>query len=425
MQKKKMILALAGLLCLTGCGATQDSGEAPASAPGASPSEVSDESNSAESALTLEDLEQIPMAGTGEWVEAPDGTKWYKNTGTFYDTFDTVTQLIAYTKDEEEFNQLFEIAHEEFERLHRLYDNYETYPGVTNLTTLNTQASEKPVAVEEDLFSLLQFSVEQYDKTLGFVNVAMGAPLALWHDAREAAGEEHDHEKTENKTDDNGASATSEAPIEVPASSELEGELPDAAALEAAGQHMDIHNLVLDTEEHTVFFKDPMLKLDAGAVAKGYATEIVAKKLMDAGLAHGIISAGGNVKTIGDPVTGKDSWTVGISHPRPEEADIIAKVSVQGTSSMVTSGDYQRYFTVEGKRYHHIIDPRTLMPATPWTSVSVKTQDSGLADVLSTAFFIANREEADQILQNYANVAIDVLWVDQEMHVQSTPGLGQ
>lgn len=449
MLKKRIAVALAAMLCLSGCAATPagsgvgaseevsagtDGKGAESAAPdGAASAEETAErgEGSQENALTLEELQKMPMAGTGEWVEASDGSKWFKNTGTFYDTFDTVTQLIAYTKTEEEFNRFFDLAHQEFQRLHRLYDNYQTYPGVTNLTTLNEEAGKAPVPVEEDLYSLLQFSVDQYEKTLGFVNVAMGAPLALWHDAREAAGSEESEEggasapETGKAAGSQSAAGDASTPkggvLKVPAASELEGELPDRKALEEAAKHANIADLVLDEKQKTVFFKDPLLKLDAGSVAKGYATERVAQKLVEAGLAHGIISAGGNVKTIGTPVTGKEHWTVGISHPRPEQGQIIAKVSVEGTSSMVTSGDYQRYFTVDGKRYHHIIDPRTLMPAEPWISVSVQTEDSGLADVLSTAFFIASREEAEQILKNYADTPIDVIWVDAHFAVSSTP----
>ena len=147
--------------------------------------------------LTTEALEKMPLTGQGTWVDGEDGTKWYKNTGTFYDAFDTMIQFVAYTKDEKEFDRYFTLCRTEFERLHKLYDNYKEYEGVSNLMTLNKTAAQAPVAVEDDLFSMLAFSKENYAKTLGKVNIAMGATLTLWHDTREAAiaeQEEHEHD---------------------------------------------------------------------------------------------------------------------------------------------------------------------------------------------------------------------------------------
>ncbi len=359
--------------------------------------------------LTTEALEKMPLTGQGTWVDGEDGTKWYKNTGTFYDAFDTMIQFVAYTKDEKEFDRYFTLCRTEFERLHKLYDNYKEYDGVTNLMTLNKTAAQAPVAVEDDLFSMLAFSKENYAKTLGKVNIAMGATLTLWHDTREAAiAEQEEHEHDASHSD-----ATSHAPIT----------LPTKAALEASAKHRNINDLVLDPKKKTVYFKDPDLKLDAGAVAKGYATECIAKKLMEAGFAHGLISAGGNVKVIGTPIDGRATWNVGIMHPRSDNQDIIAKAAVKANTSMVTSGDYQRCFELNGVRYAHIIDPQTLYPATAYSSVTVRTADSGLADLLSTAFFIATPEEAQKILENYKDAGVEVLWVDQNMHVNATPGM--
>ena len=98
--------------------------------------------------LTTEALEKMPLTGQGTWVGGEDGTKWYKNTGTFYDAFDTMIQFVAYTKDEKEFDRYFTLCRTEFERLHKLYDNYKEYEGVTNLMTLNKTAAQAPVAVD-------------------------------------------------------------------------------------------------------------------------------------------------------------------------------------------------------------------------------------------------------------------------------------
>lgn len=400
MKTKKKLLALGlALSMLVGCGngtvGDSNSLEAQASSEAAS-----SQAESGQGTLSKEELQKMPFLGEGTWITGKDGEKWYKNKGSFYDAFDTVIQLTGYTKDEETFKRAFALCQSEFQRLHKLFDNYHEYDGVTNLMTLNRKASKAPVKVEDELFSLLQFSKDQYTKTLGKVNIAMGKTLAIWHDLREAVTAETEHTTT-------GTGKTIALPTE--------------AALKEANAHSNLDDLVLDEANKTVQLRDPELQLDAGAVAKGYATELVAKKLQAAGLEHGIISAGGNIKTIGSPVDDRAQWKVGIMHPRPEHKDVLATVLVSGDTAMVTSGDYQRYFELDGVRYAHIIDPETLYPAKRYTSVSIRTADSGLADYLSTAFFIADEKEAQQILANYKDAGVDVIWVDQHMNVTATP----
>lgn len=410
MKAKKKLLALGlALSMLVGCGngnvgefnrggSNSQEGQAP-SETGTSETGTS-QGESRQGMLTKEELQKMPFLDEGTWITGKNGEKWYKNKGTFYDAFDTVIQLTGYTKDEETFKQAFALCQSEFQRLHKLFDNYHEYDGVTNLMTLNRTASKAPVKVEEELFSLLRFSKDNYDKTLGKVNIAMGKPLAIWHDLRETVTAQHEHDPA-------GAGKTIA--------------LPTKEALEEANRHGNLDDLVLDEANKTVQIRDPELQLDAGAVAKGYATELVAKKLQAAGLEHGIISAGGNIKTIGSPVDDRAQWKVGIMHPRPEQKDVLATVLVSGDTAMVTSGDYQRYFELDGVRYAHIIDPETLFPAKRYTSVSIRTADSGLADYLSTALFIADENEAQQILAHYRDAGVDVVWVDQQMNVTATP----
>lgn len=394
MNSRKKVIAIAlALSLLAGC--TSPSAEKPKKT-GTQGEASSFSAGGQDQTLTKEDLEKLPFVGEGTWVSGKNGEKWYKNKGTFYGAFDTAIQLTAYTKDENSFKQIFTLCQNEFQRLHQLYDNYHEYQGVTNLMTLNRTATKAPVQVEDDLFALLQFSKENYTKTLGKVNIAMGKTLAIWHDLREAVSAAHEHAH-------DGAFA-----------------LPTKEALEEANRHSNLDDVILDATKKTVKIQDPDLALDAGAVAKGYATERVAETLKAAGLEHGIISAGGNIKTIGAPIDDRPQWKVGIMHPRPEKKDVLATVMVAGDTAMVTSGDYQRYFELDGVRYAHIIDPVTLYPAKQYTSVTIRTADSGLADFLSTAFFIANAEEAQQILANYADAGVEVIWVDQAMEVTAT-----
>ena len=133
------------------------------------------------------------------------------------------------------------------------------------------------------------------------------------------------------------------------------------------------------------------MRLDVGAVAKGYAAQLVADELTAQGYTSFVISAGGNVVTRGSAQDGH-SWQVGIQSP-DDAAQLLATVESRN-SAVVTSGGYQRYVEIDGVRYHHIIDPATLMPANYVKSATVLHADSGIADALSTACFLMHPEEA-------------------------------
>ena len=129
-----------------------------------------------------------------------------------------------------------------------------------------------------------------------------------------------------------------------------------------------------------------------------------------------MLNVGGNVCTRGTK-PGGEKWNIAIQSPNAGE-DNLCVVGLAG-QSLVTSGDYQRSYTVEGKSYHHIIDPDTLMPSAYWRSVSILCDDSGLADCLSTALFLLPLEEG-RILAEQCGA--EVMWVDADMNITQTPG---
>lgn len=302
---------------------------------------------------------------------------------TFLELFDTVTTIVGYAPTEEAFSATAEAIHDALEEYHQLFDIYNTYPGVVNLKTLNDTAGIAPVEVDGKIMELLTFCREVYDATSGKVNIAMGSVLQLWHEARESG-------------------------IADPANAKL----PEEGALEEAAKHTDLSQLILDEEAGTVFYADPEMSLDVGAIAKGYALEQVCKTAPE-GL---LISVGGNVRATGAKPDG-GSWVVGIQNPTGEEG-YLHTVEVEDIS-VVTSGDYQRYYTVDGVSYHHIIDPETLYPGRLWRAVTVLCPDSGLADGLSTALFLLPQEEGQALLDKFG---CEALWVDSENNLSYSPG---
>ena len=172
--------------------------------------------------------------------------------------------------------------------------------------------------------------------------------------------------------------------------------------------------VILDEEACTVFFADPALKLDVGAVAKGYAVEQVCRNA-PAGL---LVSVGGNVCGTGPKPDGS-SWVVGLQDPDGNGNLHTVYVEQQ---AVVTSGDYQRYYTVNGVQYHHIIDPATLMPGTKWRAVSILCADSGVGDVLSTALFLLDREAGQALLDQFD---AEAMWLDGDGNEYFSPGFSE
>ena len=181
--------------------------------------------------------------------------------------------------------------------------------------------------------------------------------------------------------------------------------------LQEASKHTDIEDLIIDTENNTVFLADPEMSLDVGAIAKGYAVEQIAKHLESKGITGYILNVGGNVRTIG--MADKEKWKVGIENSDIEDKEnpYIEYLKLSG-ESVVTSGSYQRFYVVDGKEYHHIIDPQTLMPGKKYLSVSVVTDDSGLGDAMSTALFIMDYEEGKKLVESTNDV--EAMWVLQD-----------
>ena len=312
--------------------------------------------------------------------KATEKTKFSKH---YFDYFDTMTTITAYTETEEEFNALCDEISSLLNEYHRLYTIYNRYENFTNLVTINdvTDGKHNVVKVDPKIIDLLVFAKEMYNTTDGKVNVAMGSVLKIWHNYR-------------NQGMDDPVNA----------------KLPPMDKLIEAQKHTDINNLIIDEENSTVYIADPEMTLDVGAIAKGYAVERICLYLEEKGVSDVLLNVGGNIRTIGFAGDENSPWKAGIENPDTENEDkpFIEYVELAG-ETIVTSGSYQRFYVVNGENYHHIIDPETLMPGTKYKSVSVITDNSGMADAFSTALFLMDYEEGKALVEKTEN--LEVMWV--------------
>ena len=164
-----------------------------------------------------------------------------------FDYFDTVTTIVGYASSQEEFDAVSAEVLRELGECHRLFTIYHRYEGLENLCNVNelVNGAHRVVKVDDRIIQMLKYAKEMYAKTGGLVNVAMGSVLSIWHDYREAGRDEP-----------------------------WAAELPPMDKLLAASEHMSIDDLVIDEEAGTVFLADPQMRLDVGAIAKGYAVEM-------------------------------------------------------------------------------------------------------------------------------------------------------
>lgn len=298
---------------------------------------------------------------------------------------DTLVSIRVYGHDPEELRTAVAAAYEEMHRIADLADRFPS-PGtsacnLSDVCRINEQAGIAPVRVDADTLAMLALAQTYHDLSAGAFDVTIGPLMDLW-------------------------GFTGRNP-----------QVPSPAAIAAALTLVDNSRLQVNAAEQTVYLQRGGMKLDLGAVAKGYATEKALQALVRHGIKKALIDAGGNIRVLGSNV--RDiPWRIGIKDPR--QAETMVAVLALEDAAAVTSGDYYRYFEADGHRYHHILDPRSGYPASDNRSVTVICKDAGLGDVLSTAFFVLKGEEAVALAEK---IGVDLFLMNAQGHILHTPAL--
>lgn len=308
----------------------------------------------------------------------------------FFDSFDTVTSISGYAANQKEFEQQTKLLQEKLQYYHRLFDIYHTYEGISNIKTINDAAGIEAVKVDKEIIELLKLGKDMYQKTEGRLHIAYGSVLSLWHDYRERGMEDP-----------------------------KQAVLPPEELLRERAVHTDISNLIVDEKASTVFLKEKEMSLDVGSIGKGYAVQRLAEYAEEIGMEHVLISVGGNVCAVGAKADGTP-WRIGIENPDLESSESYVGIVEMTGQTIVTSGDYQRFYLVNGKRYCHIINPETGMPSEYFPSVSVTAEDSGMADALSTALFNMELEEGLEFVESLPGV--EAFWILKDGGIRCSSG---
>lgn len=233
------------------------------------------------------------------------------------------------------------------------------------VSKINSEAGNKPVEVTEDLLIMLKTAKEYGRLTDGKFDITVAPVVDLWNF------------KSKDPT--------------VPPNNKIEKRL----------NLVNYKEININEDKKTVMLAKPGMKLELGGIAKGYIVDQAAAVLKEYDIESALINAGGNIRTVGTKPSG-DKWRIGIRNPRDtgeDSTDNYSNIIGIKETNVVTSGDYERYFREEDRRYHHILDPDTGYPARGLISVTIIADSSFKADILSTALFILGFEEAKAYIQ--------------------------
>ena len=266
--------------------------------------------------------------------------------------FGTLIDITLYGVSDEQATLAFQKMDGNFTYLHSAWSPWEAGSLSRTNSLIKTQ---KKFSIGPSIWPLIEKSTELSLKTDGLFNPAIGELINLW--------QIHKHEDPD---------------IKPPSDKEIQFLVKQNPTL----NDLKINGIKIHSE-------NPAVALNFGAFAKGYAIDLQMQILKDMGIKNAIINTGGDLKAIGSH--NERPWSIAIRHPRTDTW--LAKTETEGEESIFTSGDYERFYIYKGKRYHHILDPRTGYPAEDTQSVTVIHSDSGLADAAATALFVAGPEK--------------------------------
>lgn len=365
-----MALLAGAAIGLAGCGKKDDPKNTAPSAPSAVIAPVDDSAARHDAAMPAPHLRagELPPHG-------PDAA--YSRTAQSMGTRISVT---LWTDDEAAAAQATSAVFAEFDRVDR---SMTTWLPDSDVSKINAAAGTRPVAVSAEVLGLLQKSLSIGRASDGAFDITVGAFRGLW------------------KFDE-----------------DLDGSLPDPKAVAERRALVDYRDLIVDQAAGTAFLRRKGMSLTLGGIAKGYAVDRAVAILHDRGFVDFIVQAGGDLYVSGR--RGDRPWRVGVRDPRGAPDDSFALIELEnGTFS--TSGDYERGLVKDGKRYHHLIDPKTGFPATRSRSVTVLAKDALTADVWSTALFIIGPAAGLPMVERMKDV--EAVFVDDENEVHVSTGL--
>ncbi len=302
--------------------------------------------------------------------------KVYRKTMILMDTLVTINVV---ADSAEKADKAMNSAFDEIGKLDRLLN---FFSSTSELATINRNAGLSPVKVSSETLEIIEDAVYASEQTGGAFDPTIGPEISLW--------DFHSQKMPDDKT--------------------VRERLP----------RVNYKLIRVDRNRSTVYLEKKGMLMDLGAIAKGYAADKAAEELKRQGIRAGLVSCAGDIRAFGLKQDGKP-WRVGIKNPRPGNGDdeIMATVELSDMA-ISTSGDYERYFMSGGKRYHHILDPKTGYPAPECQSVTVIAKNGFQTDSFSTGVFVLGPEKGMEVLKR---LGFEGVIIDKNGNINTTPGL--
>ncbi len=289
----------------------------------------------------------------------------------------TYNQVTIYAPSEQEGQSIID---EVFERVEEIENLMSASIESSDISRLNNHAGESAVKVDSETLELLRLGKEYKDLTNGAFNIGIGALINLW----DITGDEPS----------------------VPPQNEIK-ELLD---------HFNLDQLKLKEEENEARIEDPEMRIDLGGIAKGYAVDEAIRIIENRGIEHAIVDFGGDVYVLGNKPDGNE-WRIGINNPEIGVSGVVGRI-YSSDMSVVSSGDYERYFMEEDQLYHHILDSKTGYPTDNQLSSVTVISDSAIeGDVFSTAIFVMGLEEGLAFANSIEDVEAILITENKNVHL--------
>jgi FAD:protein FMN transferase len=323
----------------------------------------------------------LAMVARFAFAEAPNPDRKFIYTG---QAMGTVITVFIWGDDEVKAAKAAEAVFTEMKRVDGVMT---TWTPDSEVSKVNAAAGTVPVVVSPETFEVIARAQDVAKKTKGIFDITVGPLFGGLY-----------------KFDQ-----------------DMNGTLPEPAEVKKRLALVGYQSLVLDKKKLTVFLKKKGMSITLGGIAKGYAVDKCVKLLYDQGFTNFMVQAGGDMFIAGKK--GADPWVVGIRDPRGASKDSMFATAPVVDHSFSTSGDYERGFVKDGKRWHHILDPRTGQPASKSRSVTVRAKDAFTADAWSKVLFILGPVESQKLLKREKLDDFEVVWVDDKNEVTMTPAL--
>jgi thiamine biosynthesis lipoprotein len=284
-------------------------------------------------------------------------------------------ELSVVADDEQWANEKIEAGISEIQRIERLLT---TFSDDSETNHVNQNAGIMPIAVSRETFNLVERSIRISDLTQGAFDITYGSiDKRLWN------------------FDQNMTS------------------LPDKATAKKMVRLINYRNIELDREKSTIYLKEKGMRMGFGGIGKGYAAERAKQVMKERGVTSGVVNASGDLTAWGFQPNG-EVWTVGIVNPNASR-EVFSYMSITDMA-VATSGNYEKYVTIDGKRYSHTIDPRTGLPVSGIKSVTIITTNAEIADAMATPVMIMGIYTGLDMINQMKNIEAIIIDDDDKMY---------